>query len=643
MTELLIGLGLEPAVIGPWITALGWALVHFVWQGALLGAAFAAGCWLLRGGSPEYRYWLGLGCLAAMALAPLATFTLLLESSGTLLFTDTASLQVWADPAIAAVAAGTGLAPETVSLSLEQALPWIVGIWALGVLAMSTRVAVNWTRLIRLSRVGILPISEELEQRVEALKQSMGVRQAVRVVETTVAQVPTVLGWLRPMILLPTSTLVGLSPAQLDLVIAHELGHIRRLDFLINLFQVLVETLLFYHPMVRWVSRRVREEREQCCDDMVVAVCGNRIQYARALANLESMRSPQLEPALAATGGQLVQRIERIVCTHRQRDNFSANSGVVFVIAGLLVLAAQLADPIGVFEDRRSRLAEALMSELQAEQALGESTYAPLAEARVIEPVEPASSPAASTAADSSVVTRDAEPEMTQIAVSAAGADADRATSTPAAASAAVVSVEIEAAAPAPTFTAPAVKPWTPPVSYDNAVAVPTVSNAEPLQVATAKPLAEPLATKPAESLMNIAPAPAPERAAPAAASQPSGPVAIRRMSPEYPVRARVSGQQGFVELTFSVTPDGRVEEVRVLDSWPRRVFDRSAKRAIKGWRFDPATVTGQERLNQRFEFSLAGSELPSARRDACLPLTGTRICRQDSPTALMAEAANQK
>ncbi len=637
MTELLIGLGLEPAVVGPWITALGWALVHFVWQGALLGAAFAAGSWLLRGGSPEYRYWLGLGCLAAMLLAPLATFTLLLESSGTLLFTDTASLQVWADPAIAAVAAGTGLAPETVSVSLEQALPWIVGIWALGVLAMSTRVAVNWTRLIRLSRVGILPISAELEQRVEALKQSMGVRQAVRVVETTVAQVPTVLGWLRPMILLPTSTLVGLSPAQLDLVIAHELGHIRRLDFLINLFQVLVETLLFYHPMVRWVSRRVREEREQCCDDMVVAACGNRIQYARALANLESMRSPQLEPALAATGGQLVQRIERIVCTHRERDNFSANSGVVFVIAGLVVLAAQLADPIGVFEDRRSRLAEALISELQAEQALGESTYAPLAEARVVtKPVlEVLPEPVETTAAASARSDRD---QVSTVNTAATGESAPK----PATAPAVSVAEVSESAAPAPTFTAPEVQPWSPPVSYDNAVAVPTTASAEQLEVASARPLAEPLVARPAVPT-DVSPAPAVERAVPAPLPEPAGPVAIRRMSPEYPVRARVSGQQGFVELTFSVTPDGRVEEVRVVDSWPRRVFDRSAKRAIKGWRFDPATVTGQERLNQRFEFTLAGSELPSARRDACLPLTGTRICRQDSPTALMAEAANRK
>lgn len=134
-----------------------------------------------------------------------------------------------------------------------------------------------------------------------------------------------------------------------------------------------------------------------------------------------------------------------------------------------------------------------------------------------------------------------------------------------------------------------------------------------------------------------------PAAASPRAAepSQPSGPVAIQRVSPEYPVRARVAGQQGYVLVEFTVRPDGRVSEVKVADSRPRRVFDRAATRAIKGWRFDPSTVTGAERVSQRFDFNLqSGPPLDPVDRN-CLPLTGSRICRPDSPTSLMAAEAN--
>ena len=135
----------------------------------------------------------------------------------------------------------------------------------------------------------------------------------LRLLRTACVEVPTVIGWLRPVILLPAACLTGLTPAQLESIIAHELAHIRRHDYLINLLQSAVETLLFYHPAVWWVSRRIREERENCCDDLVVEVCGDRVGYARALATLEELRPASAQLALAAGGAPLLQRIRRVL------------------------------------------------------------------------------------------------------------------------------------------------------------------------------------------------------------------------------------------------------------------------------------------------------------------------------------------
>lgn len=310
MTELI---GAEGLTSAPWITALGWALIHFLWQGALVGSLFAGGCWLLRNARPQARYILGLLCMGTLLIAPFATWWTLLEQQSL-----AAPVIAWPDSTVAtqAVAMTSGW---DMALMFEQALPWVVLLWALGVLVMSGRVGINWYRMTRCTRVGVKPLPAEVMEKAAFLKALFGIRRGVEVLETTLLQVPTVLGWLRPVILLPTSSLVGLTPAQLELVIAHELGHIRRLDYLVNLFQVLVETLFYYHPVVGWISRRVRHEREQCCDDLVVARCGNRIEYAKALTNLESIRSGYIAPALAATEGKLVQRIERIVCAHGRR------------------------------------------------------------------------------------------------------------------------------------------------------------------------------------------------------------------------------------------------------------------------------------------------------------------------------------
>ena len=152
------------------------------------------------------------------------------------------------------------------------------------------------------------------QDRLHRVAQRIGVIRPVQLAHSTLVQVPTVLGWLRPMVLLPVSNLTGLSPFELEAILAHELAHVRRHDYLINLLQSAIETLLFYHPAVWWMSGQIRMEREHACDELVVAAFGDRASYARALTHLEEQCSSSFQPlTLSAAGGSLIGRIRRLI------------------------------------------------------------------------------------------------------------------------------------------------------------------------------------------------------------------------------------------------------------------------------------------------------------------------------------------
>ena len=136
-----------------------------------------------------------------------------------------------------------------------------------------------WVRSIRIRDNE--PLEAAWMEKLDDLRCRLGVSRPVRLLKSALVEVPTVIGWLRPVILLPAATLSGLTPRQLEAILAHELAHVRRLDYLVNAFQCLVETLMFYHPVAWWISRCIREERENCCDDLVIQVCGDRLIRAR--------------------------------------------------------------------------------------------------------------------------------------------------------------------------------------------------------------------------------------------------------------------------------------------------------------------------------------------------------------------------
>ncbi|MCL5745151.1 MAG: hypothetical protein M1541_14700, partial [Acidobacteria bacterium] len=215
-----------------------------------------------------------------------------------------------------------------------NALPWLVAGWILGVVVLSLRLAVGWFQIHQARTRSGESLEAQLGARLRELQRRLRLSRPVRLVKSALVEVPTVIGWFRPMILLPASALTGLSPVQLDLILAHELAHLRRWDHWVNLLQIAIETLLFYHPAVWWVSRCVREEREHCCDELAVAVCGNRLAYAQALATLEELRQAPADLALAAAGGSLLSLPD-----DERGGGRLAAAGSALMVVGMLMFA----------------------------------------------------------------------------------------------------------------------------------------------------------------------------------------------------------------------------------------------------------------------------------------------------------------
>ncbi|WP_165230107.1 M56 family metallopeptidase [Aquisphaera insulae] len=225
---------------------------------------------------------------------------------------------------------------------LERWLPPLVAAWGLGVLLLSIRLLGGWLAIRGLVRRGVRPLDGDLEEPLTRLCHRLGLRGPVRLLESARVQVPMVVGWLRPVVLLPATALTGLSSDQLALILGHELAHIRRRDFLVNLVQSLIETLFFYHPAIWWLSSRIRAERENCCDDAAVACCGDRLDYARALAALEELRQGIWSLAPSARGGTLLGRIRRILGIRPTEEAMSRTTAGTLALTSLLAATAFL-------------------------------------------------------------------------------------------------------------------------------------------------------------------------------------------------------------------------------------------------------------------------------------------------------------
>lgn len=315
---------------GIWIEVIGLTLLHFLWQGGLIAGLF----WLvdrrLRGNDARVRYLVALVFLALTAVCALGTFAYLASNQ---VAVDTADAAGTAPAGTVATGAGDPSATGTTS-SPPTWLTVIVTFWFVGVLAYGSYLLMGLHRLTRIRRQAETA-PEWLRLRLEALLEGFGIRQPVILGISDRIQGPLTMGWLKPVILVPPAVIAGFSPHQLQMILAHELAHVRRHDYLVNLCQLALETLLFYHPAVHWISYRIRCLREECCDDLAVSSLDDRYGYARTLAELETMRHQPDGLALYMAEGQILSRIRRLIEPRRKQRGFA---GITMILSAVTVI-----------------------------------------------------------------------------------------------------------------------------------------------------------------------------------------------------------------------------------------------------------------------------------------------------------------
>ena len=642
----------SPALQGL-VATLGWTLLHFLWQGAVAGVVFGVSLAAAGNASAQTRYRLAFFFMLLLAAAPVATFFWLSPN----------------DAAAALSADSIASAAPTLTVTLGAPvldwqsyihpwLPWAVLVWAVGVTFMTGRLLIEWRNVRLLTRVDVSPLTPAWQHRVQRLITTLGVGTAVRAVQSARVHVPMVVGWLRPVILVPVSAISGLTTWQLELILMHELAHVRRYDHLVNLLQVVIETLLFYHPVVRWVSRVMREEREHCCDDLVVARSGDALAYARALTELAGVQSLSLQTSVASDGGQLLTRIRRLVGVRRQ-PRVAAHWSIGVMLATVAVSISGLLQPMGSnSREAEEPLASPAPADASLEPGAVDAAAFGLPQSHVLipepqPPVSIAQDERTSTARSGSAPALAAVIGSLDVLANAAAIDQTATQNRGAVGATApdtrLAAVPAEAPAAEATSPTPAETSERPAGSSDELsptesllVTAPAAAAAGSVVDRARMAAVDRVAQENGVKLVWLNPpvidgasGAAPQIGVPDASLAATSPesqaraIAILQAQPEFPDRARLDSIEGWVTVSYVIGRDGRVSDVSIVAAQPRNVFEGAVRKAVRSWRFEPVKVDGQlveQKKTQTIRFSL--SDVQPSNEDVCMASTGSRICR---------------
>ncbi|MDB5915995.1 MAG: peptidase [Massilia sp.] len=304
---------------------IGWTLLHFLWQGALIGCATAVALVAMRNARPQQRYALACGAMLLCLAWPAV------ELAGRL----AAGADAGAGATVMARMASAAFVTDGSTLAWFQGnLGLIVTAWAgcSAVLTLRLGLGLLWIGRIAKRHTG----NQYWQAELSRMALQIGVTRAVRLRIVDNLASPMTAGWWRPVVLVPASLISGMPPELLEALLAHELGHVKRFDYLVNLGQNVVETLLFYHPAVWWISGRIRLEREQIADDVAASHLGEPRRLARALSELERFQFSTHHLAQAANGGDLMLRIKRLLRPDAQALNWKAAIPVLGLAAACI-------------------------------------------------------------------------------------------------------------------------------------------------------------------------------------------------------------------------------------------------------------------------------------------------------------------
>ncbi|WP_020533621.1 M56 family metallopeptidase [Flexithrix dorotheae] len=331
------------------INALGWTLLHSLWQGAIVALLLGLIMIFLNKQSSTVRYFVSCIALLTVFVLSVSTFFSLYETSpeqgNHFVLNNENQFQMAENAPVEFAISDANDETETAGLNsiaifidyFNDHLPLIVTLWGLGVLILTLRFMGGYAYVQRLKYYKTKAVAQDWNEKLEKIAQKLHIKKSIGLLESQLVKVPMVIGHLKPVILLPLGTLTGLSPAQLEAILAHELAHIKRNDYLINIFQSLIDILFFFHPAVWWISANVRNERENCCDDIAVSLNKDTLTFAKALTDLEEMNwnAPNLAMALTNKKGQLLQRVQRLIGTQRNNPTFKEG----FIAACVLMVS----------------------------------------------------------------------------------------------------------------------------------------------------------------------------------------------------------------------------------------------------------------------------------------------------------------
>lgn len=328
----------------PFLYNLSLTLIHFMWQGFFVALALKLALTFTSYKKPQWRYAFSSLAMVANLLIPLFTFFIIYQPDfqqfsplmnnnmllGNVISNDIQSTALWYSNTV-------------------EFLPYLSLTWIMITFVLAVKLFIELYNVNQLPKTGTSPADPALEARFHQLVEQVKLTCTPQILISLKNDVPMAIGWVKPVVLIPITMLSGLTPAQLDMLILHELAHIRRHDYLVNFIQTLVEIFLFFHPGVRWVSKQMRNEREYCSDDIAVQHCGNPVAYAHTLADTASIcdshRNHSIPAmAMAASGGDLKQRVIRLI-DQNQHCSTSNNSGQwlasIAIILSIIAIGSQ--------------------------------------------------------------------------------------------------------------------------------------------------------------------------------------------------------------------------------------------------------------------------------------------------------------
>ncbi len=319
-------------------SALGWTLIHSIWQGFAILLVFGILYYIFKPSVTRYR--LGIGALTLQFLAAIATFFTIYQPVST--STTSPSNQAFGNfflnnPNLIFTQKKLTLLQQ-IEFFLQNNLDVFVMIWLVGTTLLLLRLVVGFTHVQSLKVQQVNPISADIQALMNSLLEKTQMPATIKLLESARASVPMTIGWIKPVVLLPVGMASGLTIKQLEAILAHELAHIKRYDYLVNIFQNFIEIVFFFHPATWFISGKVRDERENCCDDFAVEICGDSLVLAKALTQVASyQQQPRLAMAFGAKRQTFMDRIKRIIGINDTKPmsygNWAAVLGMILVVA----------------------------------------------------------------------------------------------------------------------------------------------------------------------------------------------------------------------------------------------------------------------------------------------------------------------